>query len=164
MKDKIKINHQLDSGTAPFPITLYCMNTLDFLSAAFFGYSEKKNIKSQPDQTGRMVEFLAKYFKYDRVISEVTIDVFRHKLVHLAEPSSKGRIIGWSISSRTSEGDLWVIKEFNTKGNKAVYFGVYNFINDLRDSVLGSGDYYNDLSQHNNLQQNYIGFFKDVST
>lgn len=84
--DKIKIKHSLGQGTAPFPIVLFCMSTLDFFSAAYFGYSEKKRKRNRLNQTERMTKFLSKYLSYDEHVSRIALDVFRHKLVHLAEP------------------------------------------------------------------------------
>ena len=163
--DKIKIEHNLGKGTAPFPIVLFSMSTLDFFSAAYYGYSEKKNTKSRVSQTKRMIEFLKRYLNYDPTVSKVAIDVFRHKLVHLAEPfcSNKG-VIGWSISSRESDDRHWTIKDFNRKGDKAVYFGVDNFIRHLRSGVLGNTGYYQDLSQNIDLQNKYLLFFNEVNS
>jgi len=165
--DKIVIDHSLGGGAAPFPIVLFCMGTLDFFSAAHFGYSEKKRRKERLNQTERMTKFLEKYLSYDEAVSNVALDVFRHKLVHLAEPyvqtsHHKNNILGWEIASVQAEGYHWSIKDYDSKGNKIVRFGVANFINDLKEGVLGTTSYYQDLTTNTNLQENYLSFFKEL--
>lgn len=160
--ENLKIDPLLGAGKSFFPITLYCMSTLDFFSSAYFGYSEKKNDKSRIDQTTRMVEFLCKYFHYDPLTSRIAIDVFRHKLVHLGEPYVKKNIEGWEIAKDCAMGDHWKIKSYNLKGSKKISFGVNDFIRDLRNGVLNKDGYYEELTLIDSLQHNYLSFLKDI--
>lgn len=165
--DKIEIHHSLGKGAAPFPITLYCMSILDFFSAAYMGYSEKGNDRSKLNQTQRMAEFLNKYMKYDVNISIDALDILRHKLVHLGEPHAQSKhsgkkLIGWQIASQEDSRDHWQIKEIDAKGNKAIYFGVGNFIKDLQNGVLGQNGYFVELSSDPDLQSKYRSFISEI--
>lgn len=161
--DKIEVDHTLGAGKSFFPITLYCMSILDFFSSSYFGYSEIKNDRTRIDQTTRMVEFLCKYLKYDPFISRIAIDIFRHKLVHLGEPFARGKVKGWELASDQAQGYHWTVKAFNLGADKKVYFGVNDFIRDLKSGVLGKNGYYEDLLRDSDLQDRYLSFINEIS-
>lgn len=165
--DKIEVTHLLGAGAAPFPIVLFCMATLDFFSAAYLGYSEQKRNPNRINQTDRMTEFLNKYLKYDKNISKIALEIFRHKMVHLAEPiiqiGRSDKIRGWEIASIQADGDHWTIVKFDSQGNKLVRFGVNNFISDLRKGILEQEGYLQDLEKDPQLQKNYLSFWKEIN-
>lgn len=158
---KIEIDHKLGSGAAPFPITLFCMSTLDFFSSAYCGYSEVKRIKGRIEQTPRMINFLTKYLGYDEDVSKQAIKIFRHSLVHLSEPMPT-KTLGWEIASNQADGDHWTIQMHNLQGDKSVRFGVNDFIGDLKNGVMGPDGYYSDLNNDGMLQQKYLDFLREV--
>lgn len=165
---KIELDHSLGLGVAPFPITLFCMSMLDYFSGLYFGYSEIKRKKVRKNQTKRMSEFLAKYLNYDSNVSEKILKVFRHILVHTAEPSIteklyKSGIKGWILSELADEGDHWTIKSYASK-NMVIHFAAGNFIRDLKTGVLGELGYFNDLVRMQSLQDNYINFYKELNS
>lgn len=165
--DKIEVDHSLGKGAAPFPITLYCMSILDFFSATYIGYSEKGRDKNKLNQVQRMTKFLSEYMNYDNAVSFTALDVLRHKLVHLGEPHVhskhlQNQLVGWQIGSYVDEGDHWQIKECDSRGNKALYFGVINFIKDLKEGILGQDGYFSNLTMNLQLQKNYLSFLKEI--
>src|SRR5690242_3148987 len=75
--------HCLAPPPAPFPVLLYCLATVDLLGALAAG--EARNVSGT---TGRTSAYLIRFMCYDPDQAALVMKLFRHKLVHLAEPSA----------------------------------------------------------------------------
>jgi hypothetical protein len=133
---------------SPFPITMYALATLDYISSLWAGWNDKKNRpkSDKRDQTKRMISFCVKFLKYHKFESELMIKIFRHKLMHTSEPrilnSKTGEVYGWSIDYN----DEHHMKIMEVEGSKYLIFGIKNFIDDLEVAIFGTNRYLENLN------------------
>ena len=85
------------AGNAPFPALLYCFATVDLLGALYAG-----NATSSADTSKQASAFMQKFLGYSAESCTLLLSVFRHKIVHLAQPRAVthdgGRTISWLIA------------------------------------------------------------------
>src|SRR3989344_5642747 len=67
---------------APFPAILYCFSVIDLMGALYEG-----NAKSDAPVTKQANEYMTGVMIYPQNVSDLLQKVFRHKLVHLAQPN-----------------------------------------------------------------------------
>ena len=83
-----------DKRIAPFPIVLYCFSTIDLLDALVAGRADEN--APTPSQSK---EHMRRFMSYSPKDADVLIDLFRHKIVHLAQPGPSIRkgsdVITW---------------------------------------------------------------------
>jgi len=88
------VKHCLTYPYAPFPALLYCFATIDLLGALYCG-----NASRQAPTKDQSVSFMRRFMKYSDDIAILLMDIFRHKMVHLAQPrpviKSKGGYVSW---------------------------------------------------------------------
>jgi len=75
---KKDVNYCLQ-GAAAFPALLYCMSTIYLLGELFI-------VKPGTDTTENSMMFMQNVMGYTQVQSDLRMKLFRHKLVHLAQP------------------------------------------------------------------------------
>src|SRR5215217_3637812 len=80
---------------APFPALLYCFSTIDLLGSLFEG-----DASGTADTTNNSKRYMKFFMNYTKEQSDLLIDIFRHKLVHLAQPKfvytdNKGKKFTW---------------------------------------------------------------------
>ena len=68
---------------APFPALLYCFATIDLLGALYVG-----DAKNDASTTKQSLDYMTGIMKYPELQAKLLQKVFRHKLVHLAQPKS----------------------------------------------------------------------------
>jgi hypothetical protein len=88
------VRHCLSGPRAPFPALLYCFSTIDLLGALWAG-DASSNAKASKQASAFMVEFMG----YTELQVYLLQHMFRHKMVHLAQPKGviahDGRLTGW---------------------------------------------------------------------
>lgn len=163
---------QICQKGAFFPITMYVFSTIDYFSSLWAGWNdprgENKRINYPQDsrnQTDRMADFLEKYLNYPQKSSKIAVAIFRHKLMHTAEPriiTPKGR----------KERYYWYIDlDFNKKHfipNKVppdpndpgydhyeFLISIPQIIEDLKEGILGPRGYFWDLISNDVLQNSF---------
>jgi hypothetical protein len=92
---------------APFPAMLYCMAHIDFLGALVAGRAEKR-----ARTTENAYAYARDFMRYTDEQANLLQKMFRHKLVHLAQPrpiiEDAGRMISWRYSHEPSDDHLAV--------------------------------------------------------
>lgn len=78
---------------APFPALLYCFSTIDLLGALYGG-------NAKGDSTVQSSNYMTDIMWYPKEIAYLLQQVFRHKIVHLAQPEPKSRIDGATIGEK----------------------------------------------------------------
>lgn len=86
-----------------FPALLYCFSTIDLLGALYTGFAAESS-----KTRGNFKEYMCKFMKngsqrshekYSDEHADLVQEIFRHKIVHLAQPrlviNKNGRSIGW---------------------------------------------------------------------
>ena len=80
---------------APFPALLYYFSTIDLLGSLLEGDASRK-----ADATNNSKRYMKMFMNYTIEQTSLLIDIFRHKLVHLAQPKfvytdNQGKKITW---------------------------------------------------------------------
>jgi hypothetical protein len=91
---------------APFPALLYCFAIIDLLAALYAG-----NTDSTPgEKTKRSKRYMREFMNYKDHLINLLQGIFRHKLVHLSEPTYgflyNGKWVGWVHDERPSSKHL----------------------------------------------------------
>src|SRR5712691_9327938 len=88
---------------APFSALLYCFATVDLLGAFSAGDARTpgrhRGARINTGQNSR--RFMRRFMGYSPAQAILLQQVYRHKLVHLAQPKLveyKGRIVGWEVN------------------------------------------------------------------
>jgi hypothetical protein len=161
--------HCLQPPYAPFPAILYCLSTIDLLGALNAGQAAKKDPNTNKNvDTANSKQYMRQYMGYTDDQVNIIVDLFRHKLVHLAQPkpciSYNNKVVAWEyIHDYTTKHlileeappDLkiqnksdWIIAV-----NQIFTIGIMQLKHDIQDSVYRHGGYL-DLFENNtsNLQ------------
>jgi hypothetical protein len=86
---KKDVEHCLIEPFAPFPAILYCFSTIDLLGALYTGQANTKD----PISGNKVVTtvnsklYMKDFMNYTQEQTDLIINIFRHKLVHLAQPN-----------------------------------------------------------------------------
>jgi hypothetical protein len=140
-----------------FPYTLYgymmtCFAHIDLLSAYWRG--------NDNGQTERMIAFMDTYISSNREANSLAVQVWRHKLMHTAEPRyltnrTTGKVYKWLLHWR----EHLPIKQHytfqETSSMKALNIGLMYLIEDIK---RGAEKYLSELATSNQLQENYVRF------
>ena len=88
------VNHCLYEPYAPFPAILYCFSIIDLLGALYAGNATKDH-----PATKQSMDYMQQLMGYTKDQTHLLMGIFRHKIVHLAQPKTiieyKGQLIGW---------------------------------------------------------------------
>ena len=95
------VNHCLVKPYAPMPAILWCIACIDFLGALLAGQASKKipGTNTNVNTTENSQKYMISYMDYSQEQVELIQGIFRHKLVHLAQPGPlslyKGKTVVW---------------------------------------------------------------------
>ena len=67
---------------APFPAVLFCFSTVNLLGALVTGKADSSRLNTKIS-----IYYMTCFMHYSAEDAKILIDLFRHKLVHLAQPS-----------------------------------------------------------------------------
>jgi len=156
---------------APFPALLYCFSTIDLLGSLIEGDASRK-----ADTTNNSKKYMRWFMNYTIEQTNLLIDIFRHKLVHLAQPKpvytdNQGKKVTWiyhhddvekhlkieevNLSvSITSTYSIQITHQFN--------ISIMQFMFDIIDSVKRSNGYLNALMTTPDLQSNFISAIEQI--
>jgi len=134
---------------APFPALLYCFSIIDLLGALYAG-------NARSGQTVKNSEnYMKDFLKYPLDKLQLFQKIYRHKIVHLSQPKSamshNNQIIAWkhdendlskhlTISLIPRTVDIYGKAKIQRDGLYIV--STWALKNDIKDSVLRSGDGY----------------------
>lgn len=151
---------------APFPAILFCFSTINLLGALVTG----KAYKGANDEK-ISIDYMTSFMHYSTYNATILIQLFRHKLVHLAQPSPLVRngqeMITWRhhhhdrqfhlkkipLAQSSEIGDVpphWHIRithEYN--------ISIMDLVIDIKESAMGHNGYYDKLQYSQGLQKNY---------
>lgn len=149
---------------APFPAMLYCFSVVDFLSALASG-------NAKPSRTAEQArEYMHRFMSYTEEQAELLQGVFRHKLVHLAQPrpimENRSRLVSWQEWHNNREKHLMIepLKEKQTtkvtsglsvECTHIFHVGIWNLVEDIRVSVEKPNGYFHSLEGSVDLQDNF---------
>jgi hypothetical protein len=159
-----------------FPALLYCFSTIDLLGALYTGYAMEGS-----KTRGNFKEFVTKFMKngsstmrepYTPFQTELLQDIFRHKIVHLAQPKlvvkKDNKLIAWRYEYPNTSGHLALEQISHKKVVRHIltphdmYYdhifviSITQLMYDIMDSVIRSDGYYSRLrSNYKSLRENF---------
>ncbi len=164
-----------ESPYAPFPALLYCFATIDLLGALFAGKASRKSTAKTTEQAADYMRTLMHY-NQDQV--DALQQLFRHKLVHLATPKAvveiDGKLTGWAYFHDDTRFHMKIYRlpeqrEVLIRGPnwKIPYdhefdISIRHFVEDIKNSVYGSGGYLESLRRRADLQQAFQAAVMDI--
>jgi hypothetical protein len=161
--------HCLQVPYAPFPAILYCLSSVDFLGALVAGQAAqydsvtKRLVRPTPNTLRYMRDFMC----YTQEQSTLILGIFRHKLVHLAQPSpcakNNGKNVAWRYEHQSTQKHLLlenapkdtkiqVKSDWEIPVDSIFTLGIKQFIDDIQDSVYRHGGYLDLLENDSHLQ------------
>ena len=177
------IDHCLTAPYAPFPAIIYCLSTIDLLGALYAGQAASKPVMKyktpglkkqrimQPKTTKNSVRYMKRFMHYRLEAIRLLQNIFRHKLVHLAQPKpvieDKKRIIAWRYYHKNMTRHLQLTRFKKPRPVKGIIpyslhcnYGFKISISKLKDDIVNSvsnspNNYLNLLKTNKNLQINF---------
>jgi hypothetical protein len=163
------VMHCLQQPFAPFPAILYCISIIDLLGALCAGQVANKDPttgKRIPiDTTTNSKNYMRNYMGYTEQQSDLIIQIFRHKLVHLAQPrptfSYKNKVVTWEyvhehtsrhllIQDLPSDTKYYIKTDWSIGIDQKFTIGIMQMMLDIRDSILRHGGYLDQLETNTN--------------
>lgn len=151
---------------APFPTILYCFSTIDLLGALCEG-DATRNAKTVSNSKNYMRRFM----NYTKEQCDLLLDIYRHKMVHLAQPrfvyqDSNGRKITWQyyhdnpekhllIEKIPSGTSLHITSSWSISVDHVFQIGIKQFMNDIKESTEKPQGYLHLLELTKDLQDNF---------
>jgi hypothetical protein len=170
--ESLKSDLRICQQGAFFPIVMYTFATIDYFSSFWVGWNDPKGEnrtrsynRDRRNQTERMVYFMKKYMNYPVKSSRIAIAIFRHKLMHTAEPRvitarNKKERYYWKITFDLDINHFLpqrVADDPNDPGYEHYDFciSVPRLISDIENSIFGPQGYFYDLLSSEDLQGKY---------
>jgi hypothetical protein len=169
---KKDVTHCLQEPHAPFPAIVLCFSTIDFLGALAAGDAKKHRKTTEQSKS-----FMRTFMKYLDQNAALLMDVFRHKIVHLAAPKPvvefRGKNVAWRY--RHADAAIHLVLEpvsppvtvagFPGAPLTADYeFGIsiQHFAEDIEGAVTRAGDgYFAQLETLADLQVKFVAAVYD---
>ena len=160
----ILLNKGTQDWPAPFPALLYCFSTIDLLGALYAG-----DAQSSQGMSERSKGYMTKIMRYTERQAELLQKVFRHKIVHLAQPNPvinyKGRLYTWYYDHNNRGIHL---EEVPTGEPDVVRLciSIWSLVEDIVDSVYKPNGYLHQLDTEEDLrlkfEKAYCQIFNNV--
>ena len=161
-----------DTQAAPFPALLYCFSTIDLLGALYGG-----NAVGNTTQQAR--DYMTDIIRYPKEKVYLLQTIFRHKIVHLAQPNPRCKIDSnrlkeklniefglyvWGIKHNDHNKHL-IIEDLGNQGEKKLlcfWVSIESLVIDIIDSIEKPNGYLHRLENEPNLQRNFIQAYEAI--
>jgi hypothetical protein len=172
--------HCLQQPYAPFPAILYCLSTIDLLGALNAGQASKKDPKTNKhvDTTANSKQYMRQYMGYTDDQINILVDLFRHKLVHLAQPrpciSYNNKVVVWEyvhnyttkhllLEEAPPNSKIQIKSDWSISVQQIFTIGIMQLKDDIQDSVYRHRGYL-DLFERNtsNLQDMFEKAIEEI--
>ncbi|HXG49870.1 MAG TPA: hypothetical protein VNN77_00495 [candidate division Zixibacteria bacterium] len=155
----------IQGATAAFPALLYCFSTVDLLGALLSG-----DASSSKGITDRAKAYARRFMHYSEDQCSLLWSIFRHKIVHLAQPKAvrnfKGKKTTWGYWHDDGQHHLRIvpisppIHEAVTSGlsldaEQRFEISIRHFVLDIVDSVHAPAGYLHALALKKDLRDNF---------
>ena len=157
------IDPKTTSTNAYIPALLYCFSIIDVLGALLEGHARKGNT------TQNMEKYMIKYMNYSSSDVKFILQVFRHKIVHLAIPKpiieNNGKYLSWNLHEQDhskhktrdgSPGDLDIFGYRKDHYDEKFLINIRQFKEDIIKSITSNTGYLATLKTDPQLQKNFV--------
>jgi len=149
---------------APFAALPYCFSVIDLLGAFVAG-------NAKPGRSAEQArEYMQRFMGYTEEQACLLQMVFRHKLVHLAEPrpimENKSRRISWQewhnnrqkhlvIEPLKKKQKITVTSTLSIEYDHVFHVGIWNLVEDVRTSLEKPNGYFESLERTSAIQDRF---------
>jgi hypothetical protein len=159
------VKYCLQGAFAPFPALLYCFATIDFLGALYSGRADNHATTTQ-----QSISYITRFMNYNPENADFLLNLFRHKLVHLAQPDPVIRhgseLITWRYHHDNQQhhlkkirlepnSQLFITSNWNISITHEFNISTMDFVRDIIDSVNRPNGYLDLLEKTPYLQDNF---------
>jgi len=156
------VGHCLQEPFAPFPALLYCFSTIDLLGALLAGNATRNAHTAQQSR-----DYMRCFMSYTEEQSLLLQSLFRHKIVHLAQPKAvieyNSQLISWRYWHENQERHLQLEKlpdgskvqitsSWEIQCDREFNISIRHLVKDIRDSVENPNGYLESLAKKLDLQ------------
>jgi len=144
---------------APFPALLYCFSTIDLLGALYGGNAASPNRISQ-----RSRQYMMDVMGYSLLQANLLQQVFRHKLVHLAQPRPRAQHGGVTYVWGYHHNDRSIHLQVKPGGGVSEFWvSIMSLAEDIQASVFRSGGYLDRLRADPALQAKFQKAYNEIT-
>jgi hypothetical protein len=172
---KNDVNHCVNSKPyAPYPALIYCFSNIDLLGALYAGKARK-----DANTTQQSKEYMVRFMGYTELESTLLQCIFRHKLIHLAEPllsviEYKSRRIAWQynhynmvnhlifVPATSTNNKIQITPSWNIEFDEIFEISILGLAEDVIKSVYKDGGYLQNLEKDNTLQCHFKNAIEDM--
>ncbi|MFH1282154.1 MAG: hypothetical protein ABII27_00640, partial [bacterium] len=159
------ITHCLSEPYAPFPAILLCFATIDLLGALSNGDASRKAKTSE-----QSADYMKKYMNYTDEQAQLFIKIFRHKIVHLAQPKAvteyNGKKVTWrywhnnaehhlNLSKLKEAVEVSITSAYSIKADYEFEISIMHIVKDISNSVKKPEGYLHSLETNVDLQDRF---------
>lgn len=161
---RLCISENVPHQPAPFASLLYCFSVIDLLGALLAGNAKPGSTVEQARK------YMQRFMNYTEEQAKLLQEIFRHKLVHLAQPrpimENKSRLISWKEWHNNREKHLTleplgrkqtisVTSNLSVECDHLFHVGIGNLVEDIRLSVEKPNGYLHLLETLARLQDKF---------
>ena len=160
---------------APFPALIYCFSNIDlelFIQEELIRLLlQQKDLKGIP-QHNNLKKYMKDFMGYNEEKSTLLQCIFRHKLVHLAEPllsviEYKSRLIAWKynhyntvnhlifVPASTANNKIQITANWDIHFDEVFEISILGLANDIINSVYKADGYMESLEKNSSLQSHF---------
>lgn len=159
---------------APFPALIYCFSNIDLLGSLYAGRADKNSPTTQQSK-----KYMRDFMGYTEEQSTLLQCIFRHNLVHLAEPllsviKYKSRSIAWQYNHYNTvkhlifvpaktHNKIQVAANWDIEFDEIFEISILGLANDISNSVYRTnGGYLEALENDNSIQDRFENTIENI--
>lgn len=146
---------------APFPALLYCFSTVDLLGALYGGDAENAKGISERSRV-----YMTEVMRYPEEKAQLLQKVFRHKIVHLAQPLPRkkhnGKIYTWGYHHDLRDAHLSVVPTGSTDELR-FWISIWTLVEDVVHSVQKPKGYLHRLETEADLRTKFETAYEQIA-
>jgi len=153
-------NENTPDWPAPFPALLYCFSTIDLLGSLYGG-----DAKSSSKISERSLNYMTDIMSYPKDKAKLIQKIFRHKLVHLAQPMPSQKIRGIKYRWKYYHDNLSQHLKLDNIGDnntEQLSISIVTLADDISTSVFKPNGYLQRLEKDPDLQRNFETAYKQI--
>ena len=139
---------------AYFPAILYCFSTIDLLGQLYKGDATDK-----ATTTVFAKDYLTEVMQYPKKTAKLMQDIFRHKIVHLAQPRPKvedGKDkYTWRMHRNNRSEHLTTLQADNKENEYCFNISIWSLVEDIKRSISKPDGYLHKLETEEELRRKY---------
>lgn len=162
---KKDVAHCLCEPYAPFPAIVFCFSTIDLLGALFAG-----NASPKAPTVNQSTEYMRRFMHYTEEQATLLMKIFRHKIVHLAQPKAvseySGKKVAWrywhdnaerhlKLTQLKEQKDLQLTSSWTVTANHEFEISIAHLVKDIVASTQEPGGYLQTLKTDTYLQDQF---------